>query len=70
MSAFPCWTTEKKAFDSGAGMTGVGGADPGLIGSNAPGEEEYFSHNSGSIEPYSYNHLSEDPKEALCTIIW
>ena len=32
-----------KAFERGAGSTGVGGVAPGLTGNRAPGEEEYFS---------------------------
>ena len=36
-------TIEKKALERGAGSTAVGGVVPGLIGSKAPGEDEYFS---------------------------
>ena len=56
-------------IETDEGITGVGLSTPGLIGSNAPGLEEYFSHTSASIEPSSYIHLRLDPNEALCTMI-
>ena len=48
----------------------VGGAAPGLTGSNAPGELEYCSHISVSTDPSSYIHLKDEPSEALCIINW